>query len=102
MPKKEVIVMRGTSCKWHGAACTRSPSRQCLRALISPGYETPPFGDRMLPMRGHRGQNTISKLNPARARTYCMHHDGQPALTDTDARMLALSQVRPAPPPPTF
>ena len=53
----------------------------------------------MLPMRGHRGQNTISKLNPARARTYCMHHDGQPALTDTDARMLALSQVRPAPPP---
>ena len=53
----------------------------------------------MLPMRGHRGQNTIMKLNPARG-SYVSVMTDNPALTDTvtDVRMLlTLSQMKPAP-----
>ena len=92
------MIMRA-AYKWHWAACTPAAHRDNASTLISPGYETP-FGDRMLPMRGHRGQNTIRKLNPARARTYCMQrHDGhRPRPADRHRRSDADS-LRQDPPP---
>jgi hypothetical protein len=81
--------MRGDLQMPPGGVYPQPIATNASTALISPGYETP-FGERMLPMRGHRGQNTKSEIKPRLARTYCI--DGQPALT------LLTAETR----PPTF